>query len=138
MSSVIALHGAVALSEFRTQRLLERLKTVWPPVIGIESQYLYLVEIAAPLDEDEMDRLHAVLEATGAAEELPGSVIVAPRLGTISPWSSKATDILRHCGLGNVVRVERVTRFVPVAAKKHPGPPPAVRSRAWGHGSADA
>src|SRR5574343_428954 len=120
MSSVIALRGAAALSEFRTQRLLERLKTAWPAISGINSEYLYLVELSAPLDAAETERLNAVLEATGPAEELPGSVIVAPRLGTISPWSSKATDILRHCGLGNVVRVERVTRFMPVAVKKAP------------------
>src|SRR5574343_2101484 len=120
MSSVIALRGAAALSEFRTQRLLERLKTAWPAISGINSEYLYLVELSAPLDAAETERLNAVLEATGPAEELPGSVIVAPRLGTISPWSSKATDILRHCGLGNVVRVERVTRFVPTAGKKPP------------------
>ncbi|MBU3667852.1 MAG: hypothetical protein FGM53_04860, partial [Rhodocyclaceae bacterium] len=120
MSSVIALRGAAALSEFRTQRLLERLKTAWPAITGIESEHLYLVECATPLDAAESSRLNAVLEATDTAVDVAGAFIVAPRLGTISPWSSKATDILRHCGLGNVVRVERVTRFMPVAGKKNP------------------
>ena len=52
MSSVIALRGAAALSEFRTQRLLEKLKTAWPAITGIESDYLYLVELSAALDAD--------------------------------------------------------------------------------------
>ena len=120
MSSVIALRGAAALSEFRTQRLLEKLKTAWPAITGIESDYLYLVELSAPLDAPETERLNAVLKATDVAAELTGAFVVAPRLGTISPWSSKATDILRHCGLANVVRVERVIRFLPVAGKKAP------------------
>ena len=120
MSSVIALRGAAALSEFRTQRLLERLKTAWPAVTGIESEYLFLVELSAPLDAAETDRLTTILEASGPVADVSGAFIVAPRLGTISPWSSKATDILRHCGLANVVRVERVTRFVPTAGKKTP------------------
>ena len=120
MSSVIALRGTAALSEFRTQRLLDRLQTAWSAISGIESEYLYLVALSAPLDAAETERLHAVLEATGPANDVAGAFIVAPRLGTISPWSSKATDILRHCGLGNVVRVERVTRFVLTAGKKTP------------------
>ena len=65
MSSVIALRGAAALSEFRTQRLLERLKTGWSAIAGIESEYLYLVELSAPLDAAESERLNAVLESTG-------------------------------------------------------------------------
>ena len=83
MSSVIALRGAAALSEFRTQRLLERLKTAWSAVTGIESEHLYLVELSAPLDAAETERLHAVLEATAPVNDVAGAFIVAPRLGTI-------------------------------------------------------
>ncbi|WP_298170213.1 phosphoribosylformylglycinamidine synthase [Acidithiobacillus sp.] len=107
---MLLLRGSAALSAFRVQHLLRTLVAGGIPVQGAVVQYLHLVDLGAALTSAEMGVLTALLQygepAEGPAEDAP-EVCVVPRLGTISPWSSKATDIAGHCGLAAVRRIER-------------------------------
>ncbi|MBZ0224476.1 MAG: phosphoribosylformylglycinamidine synthase, partial [Comamonas sp.] len=104
--------GSNALGSFRAEQLLPQLQAVGPKVTGIEARHLHLVATAQALDGAQQEKLAALLTYgepyTGGQE---GEVfIVTPRMGTISPWASKATDIARNCGL-QVARIERVTEY---------------------------
>jgi phosphoribosylformylglycinamidine synthase len=103
MSQVIFLRGLPALSEFRIDKLLDKLRPLG--VAGVAAEYRYFVELAAPLAEADLDFLCELLHAR---PHLPAAkaILVTPRLGTLSPWSSKATDIARNCGLDKVARIE--------------------------------
>lgn len=106
--------GGSALSDFRATALLRRLREVVPCIEGVTARYLHLVASTAELDEATAGRVRELLTyGEPAVEDTSGSaavVLVAPRLGTISPWASKATDIAHNCGLA-VERVERVTEY---------------------------
>jgi len=103
---MIVLPGREALSKFRRERLEQRLARVQAGVRLAGARFLYFVE-AEPGAAPDRGRLAAMLEAETDEPSLPpGSVLAVPRLGTISPWSSKATEILRGAGLP-VARVER-------------------------------
>jgi phosphoribosylformylglycinamidine synthase len=104
---MIVLDGQPALSRFRLDRLNARLAALAPGVHATGACWVYLVEPQAGATPDQR-RLAEILQA-GAARGEPGAWVV-PRLGTISPWSSKATEILRGCGLA-VARVERGVRY---------------------------
>ncbi|MGZ8273512.1 MAG: phosphoribosylformylglycinamidine synthase [Burkholderiaceae bacterium] len=109
-----ALAGPSALSSFRSERLLARIRGVEPRAQAVEARYVHFVHVTRPLEDHEEARLAALLtygdpapaERAGAAQFL-----VVPRLGTISPWASKATDIAHNTGLAAVLRVERGTLF---------------------------
>ena len=107
---MLLLRGSAALSAFRVQHLLRILVAEGFPVQSAVAQYVHLMDLGAPLRSAEMGVLTALLRygepAEGHAEDAQ-EVCVVPRLGTISPWSSKATDIAGHCGLGAVRRIER-------------------------------
>jgi phosphoribosylformylglycinamidine synthase len=105
--------GGNALSPFRAEALLGRLRATGAPVKALHARHLHWVASAAPLARAEHDRLEALLRygepwrgPAGAA----AVIVVAPRLGTVSPWASKATDIAHNCGLP-VQRIERITEF---------------------------
>ncbi|MCC7265224.1 MAG: phosphoribosylformylglycinamidine synthase [Candidatus Latescibacteria bacterium] len=102
--------GPPALSPFRRDALLARCRTRLPQLTGLEVHYRYLVQLNRPLQGNEAERLAQVLGAAPAAPAA-GEVLICPRPGTISPWSSKATEILRRCGLEAVARVERGTAY---------------------------
>jgi phosphoribosylformylglycinamidine synthase len=104
--------GGLALPGFRTQALLARLQAVAPRVTGLAARHVHWVWTDQPLQQAEQARLAALLNYGEAFEGAPdGSlVVVMPRLGTVSPWASKATDIAHNCGLA-VHRVERVTEY---------------------------
>ncbi|MDP5072350.1 MAG: hypothetical protein NWQ61_00390, partial [OM182 bacterium] len=110
-----ALFGAAALSEFKTSRLLVTLQAAVPSVLAIDARFLHLVE-SSPLTEHESGTLGSLLQygenaldTSEPPQSTPLSVhrLVVPRKGTLSPWSSKATDIIHNCGLDKVRRVER-------------------------------
>ncbi len=106
---MLILSGSNALPSFRTQRLLAALQAVNPAVTGVQGRYLHFIDTASALSKAENDRLEALL-AYGdpfTAKETGEEFIVIPRFGTISPWASKATDIARNCGLGQIRRIER-------------------------------
>ncbi|AKH69562.1 phosphoribosylformylglycinamidine (FGAM) synthase, synthetase domain [Spongiibacter sp. IMCC21906] len=107
---MLILPGAPALSEFRIDKLLGRLRQQIPALEGISAQFVHLAETKGPLSEAEAEILGKLLEYGPNAEAQAfngASFFVVPRPGTISPWSSKATDIARNSGLDKVLRLER-------------------------------
>ncbi|MBI2503206.1 MAG: phosphoribosylformylglycinamidine synthase, partial [Candidatus Latescibacteria bacterium] len=102
--------GPPALSPFRRDALLARCRALLPQLTGLEVRFLYLVHLSRPLQGAEAERLAQVLGADPAAAA-DGEVLICPRPGTTSPWSSKATEILRRCGLEAVARVERAWAY---------------------------
>jgi phosphoribosylformylglycinamidine synthase len=110
MSQIIQLRGGNALSPFRLQKLLDRIRQALPAVEGVHAEYWHFVAASRPLAADERSRLTRLLTygPAGESADARGDLfLVTPRIGTISPWSSKATDIAHHCGLTAVERIER-------------------------------
>jgi phosphoribosylformylglycinamidine synthase len=104
---MLSFSGGPALTPFRLQELLTALTAVAPRVRSVTATYRYFVDVAHETPELRR-RLGELLPV--AAEESDGSgrvLLVVPRLGTLSPWASKATDIARSCGLSEVRCVER-------------------------------
>jgi phosphoribosylformylglycinamidine synthase len=104
--------GGNALSDFRAQALLPRLQAVAPRVTAVHARHVHWVIADAALDRAALDKLDGLLRY-GDAYVGPTDgelVVVMPRLGTVSPWASKATDIAHNCGLA-IRRVERVSEF---------------------------
>ncbi len=103
--------GGPALSEFRLRALLVRLQGVCARLTGVSARHVHWAASEMALLPAQRERLQALLDVGPHAAEATGSlVVVMPRLGTVSPWASKATDIAHNCGIG-VKRVERVTEF---------------------------
>jgi len=103
--------GAPAWSAFRLERLLARLRVVDQGINALAAHFVHFVDAEESLTATGLERLRALL-STGTAlpPPLPPAVarlVVVPRPGTISPWSSKATDIAHVCGLEAVRRIER-------------------------------
>jgi len=109
---LLHFEGGNALSAFRAQALLPRLQAVSPRIAGVHARHVHWVWSEAPLAREAADKAGALLRYGDAyAGPSDGALIlVAPRLGTVSPWASKATDIAHNCGLA-IKRVERVTEF---------------------------
>ena len=112
MAELLSLRGRTALSPFRITKLLQSLSAAdcAHRITGITATFWHFVEISRPLTESERDKLDRLLtygpHVDSAAPD--GALFLAiPRPGTISPWSSKATDIAHNCGLDSIVRVER-------------------------------
>jgi phosphoribosylformylglycinamidine synthase len=109
---LLHFEGGNALSAFRALALLARLAAASPRIVGVSARHVHWVWSDAPLARDTQDKLSALLAYGDAA---PASaegalIVVMPRLGTVSPWASKATDIAHNCGAA-IHRVERVTEF---------------------------
>ena len=110
MSTILKLRGPAALSAFRLDKLNAQLARVHPSLRVLRAEYWHFVELEHALSPDAIQILHRLLDYgelthDGAVEGV--LVLVVPRVGTISPWSSKATDIARHCGLDALRRAER-------------------------------
>src|SRR5690606_31111949 len=104
------LRGAPVLSDFRRNKLLARLQQQVPGVRGVYAEFMHFADLTGELAEREQAVLDRLLKygPTVAVEEPTGTlVLVLPRFGTISPWSSKATDIAHNCGLRAIERLER-------------------------------
>ncbi|KPZ68845.1 Phosphoribosylformylglycinamidine synthase [Shewanella sp. P1-14-1] len=104
------IRGAPALSAFRVQKLMEACESAALPVEQIYAEYIHLADLSDKLDDKEYQQLETILTYGPAIESHApeGSLFfVTPRPGTISPWSSKATDIAKNCGLSKVKRLER-------------------------------
>ncbi|WP_462150754.1 phosphoribosylformylglycinamidine synthase [Pseudoalteromonas xiamenensis] len=107
---MLILRGAPALSEFKVQKILEKCQAANLPVTGVYAEFMHFADLTESLTEAELDKLQKLLKygPTIPEHEPTGALIlVTPRLGTISPWASKATDIAINCGLTKVHRVER-------------------------------
>ncbi|EIK97726.1 phosphoribosylformylglycinamidine synthase [Pseudomonas sp. M47T1] len=111
---MLILRGAPALSAFRHGKLLEQLSQKVPAVSGLYAEFAHFAEVAGELTADEQQVLARLLKygPSVPVQEPAGRLfLVMPRFGTISPWSSKASDIAHNCGLGNVQRLERGIAF---------------------------
>jgi len=105
---ILKLRGGDALSAFRLDKLNSGLRAIAPGLHASGAHYWHFVETERALDAGERAVLDRLLTYGAPAPQREGTeLVVAPRLGTISPWSSKASDIVRNCGLGAVRRVER-------------------------------
>ena len=116
--------GGDALPTFRAQALLGRLQGVCPRVAAVAARFVHWAAFDSPPDGACVDKLAALLDdgvhrAGPAGGEL---VLVMPRLGTVSPWASKASDIARNCGL-TLHRVERVVEYRLTLEKRLLGAP---------------
>jgi len=111
---MLTLRGAPALSNFRNQSQLSRLQEALPSIEGVYAEFVHFVLVDGKLALADADKLDKVLRygPNVAVQEMSDNlVLVIPRIGTISPWSSKATDIAHNCGLQQVKRIERGTAF---------------------------
>jgi len=109
--------GGSALSSFRRAALLSRLQQIAPQITALGARFVHLVATDRALDPEAEQRVRQLLTYGPAYEPIRGvteTVVVSPRLGTVSPWASKATDIAHSCGL-DVQRVERITEFALVS-----------------------
>jgi phosphoribosylformylglycinamidine synthase len=107
---MLVLAGGLARSPFRIAKLLESARAISPEILDIRATWLHLVDLARELTASERGTLERLLdyEPDPPASSVPRcDAVVVPRPGTVSPWSSKATDIARICGLDAVRRVER-------------------------------
>lgn len=107
---MLILGGGPALSDFRMERVLRRLQARCPRLVRVYAEFVHLADVHEALLPSEAQRLHTLLHygANASGRDPAGaSAVVVPRPGTVSPWSSKATDILHNCGLRKVHRVER-------------------------------
>lgn len=112
MSVVLPLRGVTALSDFRVEKLLQKAAALGLPEVKLKSEFWYFVGSEKALDAATVEKLQALLAAqsvkeTPEAREGLHLFLVTPRLGTISPWASKATNIAENCGLAGIERIER-------------------------------
>ncbi|WP_085299886.1 phosphoribosylformylglycinamidine synthase [Cognaticolwellia mytili] len=104
------LRGAPALSEFRVNKLLNQCSELQLPVTDIYAEFTHFAHITEELSAEESQVLQQLLKYGPTIEEhepVGQFLLVTPRPGTISPWSSKSTDIAHNCGLAKVSRLER-------------------------------
>jgi phosphoribosylformylglycinamidine synthase len=107
---ILRLRGASALSAFRRAKLDAALKALQPTLALAASEFWHFVEVErepTAAERAALDRLLRYGEPPAAAPREAALFVVTPRIGTISPWSSKATDIAKNCGLAFARRVER-------------------------------
>ena len=130
----LSLHGSPALSVFRLDKLHAALKKSTSKITNISTEFIHFVFSSAALSEAEQSTLKQILTygahtddalqttknninryaASGDIKNNPKQkalYLVIPRIGTISPWASRATDIANNCGLDNILRIERGIAF---------------------------
>ena len=105
-----------ALSDFRAKQLLPKLQAIDSKIVGVSATYVHFVVTDLPLAPEQKTQLAALLTYGEPCSSQDGKkfeeavFIVSPRLGTVSPWASKATDIARNCNLP-IRRIERITEY---------------------------
>jgi len=107
---MLKISGTSALSVFRINKLLAELQAIEPAIKAVSARFMHFVDIENDLDDRQAGILKQLLAygSTQAGVDVPGArLLVVPRPGTISPWSSKATEIAQRCGLSEVKRIER-------------------------------
>src|SRR6202012_4599750 len=114
---MFSLFGAPALSQFRLDQLLPALKAEESRIQALHSRWMHFVDTSRQLNPAELEVLGKLLtygaRIPDEQRELPAGQrgLGTPRVGTESPWSSKATDIAHVCGLNAVTRLERGTVY---------------------------
>ena len=134
---MLILHGNRAFSDFNKNKLLKKLQKSIPELVDIHARYWHFVKTSQTLSDDESTQLATLLEygenfdgsenTESTIEDEHDSIdpagelfLVTPRSGTISPWSTKATDILHNCGMESIARVERgIAYFVEYIDDNH-------------------
>ena len=116
------LRGNAALSKFRLDKLSDSLALSAPNIASIDTDFYHFVWSAVALNSIQKTTLEQIL--TYGTYTKPHTVegelfLVIPRIGTISPWASRATDIVQHCGLEQILRVERGIAYYVKTKKKH-------------------
>ncbi|WP_305072398.1 phosphoribosylformylglycinamidine synthase [Propionivibrio sp.] len=112
MADILFLRGAPAFSVFRLQGLQQRIQAVAPGASIVSAEYWHFASLKLALGDTERKQLAALLEERPAESASKGVLfLVTPRIGTISPWSSKATDIALNSGLTAIDRIERGIAF---------------------------
>lgn len=117
--TILSLPGPAALTAFARRKLLRELNERDPGITAVDAVFIHFVELSSPLDPEDEKVLQRLLhygaqpegEAGEGGESATLEVLVTPRPGTISPWSSKAGNIIHNCGLDQVVRAERGLRY---------------------------
>lgn len=102
--------GAPALSGFRIQKLLDTLKSSVPGLNSLSAEFVHFTDASSSLNDEQQNVLAQLLHYGPKAEAVSTDgqmLLVVPRPGTISPWSSKATDIAHNAGLEQITRIER-------------------------------
>jgi phosphoribosylformylglycinamidine synthase len=111
---MLILHGASALSSFRRNKYLARLREV-ADIAAVSTEYVHFADVDGTLSADQHKVLEQLLQYGPRQDEMFGLqgrlFLVLPRPGTISPWASKATDITHNCGLDSIRRLERGIAF---------------------------
>ena len=112
MSEFTCLLGEPALSAFRKRKLTRRIAAAAGAEPSVDARFVYLIESEADLAPPERSALQDLLHGSAVADlDAANLLLVVPRFGTQSPWSSKATDIARRCGLEKILRIERAVAF---------------------------
>ena len=114
---MLIIPGTAAISEFRKEKALSQIQNIFPFCRSIEANFVYFLDLETDLDETENATIAKLLNLDTIDNSLDQDAgidvaavrrrVVVPRLGTISPWSTKATEIFQHCGLYKVRRIER-------------------------------
>jgi len=107
---MLKILGASALSNFRIKKLLAELTLINSSIKMITAHYVHFIDVDKNLTAIERETLNTLLDYGEEQQHLPIQVlqfISIPRAGTISPWSTKATEIIHRCGLSVIKRVER-------------------------------
>ncbi|SOB75981.1 phosphoribosylformylglycinamidine synthase [Marinobacter sp. LV10R510-11A] len=118
---MLELRGAPALSSFRSHKLYAKIQAIVPEIEHVYAEFMHFVDMEGALSDSEqaiLDRLLTYGPSTLPEEPNGVLFLVVPRPGTLSPWSSKATDIARNCGLRQIQRIERGTAFYIKSSKK--------------------
>ncbi len=109
---MLQIYGDSPFSRFRSDKLLSELQAVAPEIASFNARYIHFVALDESLSGEQQAMLEDLLGSTGkSAGSGDLSVWVVPRIGTISPWSSKAKDIAHHCGLQSVQGLERGIQY---------------------------
>jgi phosphoribosylformylglycinamidine synthase len=120
---MLKIFGTSALSDFRIKRLLNELQTIEPTITGVSARFIHFIDIDDDLDHSQtiiLSQLLAYGALLPASNNSTESVMVVPRSGTISPWSSKATEIAHRCGLSSIRRIERGIEYTFIANQPLP------------------
>ncbi|NOT10925.1 MAG: phosphoribosylformylglycinamidine synthase [Methylococcaceae bacterium] len=107
---MLTISGPAALSDFRIQNLLAKLQAIEPNISSVQAQFIHFVDCQQPLNDEELALLNQLLAYGSNALASPdyhAQLLVVPRPGTQTPWSSKATEIAQRCGLLSINRIER-------------------------------
>ena len=107
---MLQIVGHNALSSFEQHKLLGKFQVICPHITAVGAEYIYFIDCAQPIDSRVRSKLEQLLQdhrQNKLSHRTGQKIIVTPRFGSISPWSSKATDILHNCALDSVLRIER-------------------------------